>query len=146
MLNVWYKGGNVTVLTNAPLYFDGVFEPEWFDDPLVKEMVKDVDDSEVVGPYLIISPVLGPIAPTHLSGGVKVLILLLKDPNFIYNISNCGDNCSHWLLEIAKDKNVTVNLRHIMKFKDEPFEIRILNDDVVVTTMKELIPIAGRYV
>ena len=41
MLNVWYKGGNVTVLTNAPLYFDGVFEPEWFDDPLVKEMVKD---------------------------------------------------------------------------------------------------------
>ena len=58
MLNVWYKGGNVTVLTNAPLYFDGVFEPEWFDDPLVKEMVKDVDDSEVVGPYLIISPVI----------------------------------------------------------------------------------------
>ena len=92
MLNVWYKGGNVTVLTNAPLYFDGVFEPEWFDDPLVKEMVKDVDDSEVVGPYLIISPVLGPIAPTHLSGGVKVLIILLKDPNFIYNISNFGDN------------------------------------------------------
>lgn len=104
MLNVWYKGGNVTVLTNAPLYFDGVFEPEWFDDPLVKEMVKDVDDSEVVGPYLIISPVLGPIAPTHLSGGVKVLILLLKDPNFIYNISNCGDNCAKWILKIAEEK------------------------------------------
>ena len=47
MLNVWYKGGNVTVLTNAPLYFDGVFEPEWFDDPLVKEMVKDVPRIEV---------------------------------------------------------------------------------------------------
>ena len=144
MLNVWYKGGNVTVLTNAPLYFDGVFEPEWFDYPLVKEMVKDVDDSEVVGPYLIISPVLGPIAPTHLSGGVKVLILLLKDPNFIYNISNCGDNCAKWILKIAEEKaliqheDLVVYLEHIMRFENN-FCIKILNTGKEVRTMQDYV-------
>lgn len=146
MLNVWYKGGNVTVLTNAPLYFDGVFEPEWFDDPLVKEMVKDVDDSEVVGPYLIISPVLGPIAPTHLSGGVKVLILLLKDPNFIYNISNCGDNCAKWILKISREKDLTINLRHIMEFPEEEFQAEILNNGVIVQDMNSFVDIAAEYV
>ena len=138
MLNVWYKGGNVTVLTNAPLYFDGVFEPEWFDDPLVKEMVKDVDDSEVVGPYLIISPVLGPIAPTHLSGGVKVLILLLKDPNFIYNISNCGDNCAKWILKIAEKKDLTVYLQHVMRFEGT-FKIQIMNTGKIVCNPEEYV-------
>ena len=144
MLNVWYKGGNVTVLTNAPLYFDGVFEPEWFDVPLVTEMVKDVDDSEVVGPYLIISPVLGPIAPTHLSGGVKVLILLLKDPNFIYNISNCGDNCAKWILKIAEEKaliqheDLVVYLEHIMRFENN-FCIKILNTGKEVRTMQDYV-------
>ena len=113
---------------------------------IIKEMVKDVDDSEVVGPYLIISPVLGPIAPTHLSGGVKVLILLLKDPNFIYNISNCGDNCAKWLLEIGRQKDVTINLRHMMGFgKETEFNIKIKNNGKIVQSMKELIPVASYY-
>ena len=100
MLNIWYRGGDIKVMTDAPDYFDVAFRPEWFEDDLVKKMIKDVDKSDVIGPYLIISPVLGPIAPTYLSGGVKVLILLLKEPKFIYNLSNCGDNCAKWILEI----------------------------------------------
>lgn len=94
MLNIWYCGGNVEVLTDAPRYFDNVWEDEWLEDPLVKQMIKDVDNSEVISPHLIESPVLGPIGPKDISGGVKVLILLLKDTSFIYNISNCGDNCA----------------------------------------------------
>ncbi len=48
--------------------FDNNYEEEWFDDPLVKEMVLDVDKSEVLSPYCIQSPVLGQIPPTGLSG------------------------------------------------------------------------------
>ena len=29
-------------------YFNNNFEREWFDDPLVREMVRDVDKSEVI--------------------------------------------------------------------------------------------------
>lgn len=146
MLNIWYRGGDIKVMTNAPSYFNVAFRPEWFEDDLVKKMIKDVDKSDVIGPYLIISPVLGPIAPTYLSGGVKVLILLLKEPKFIYNLSNCGDNCAKWILEIAKQKDLTINLRHMMNFgKDTDFEIKIKNGGEVVHSMKELIPIASKY-
>jgi hypothetical protein len=37
-------------------------------------MILDVDKSVVVSSHLIDSPVLGPISPKELSGGVKTLI------------------------------------------------------------------------
>ena len=58
--------------------FDNNYEEEWLDDLLVKEMVLDVDKSEILSPYCIQSPVLGQIPPTGLSGGVKALIMALK--------------------------------------------------------------------
>ena len=139
MLNIWYCGGNVEVLTDAPRYFDNVWEDEWLEDPLVKLMIKDVDNSEVISPHLIESPVLGPIGPKDISGGVKVLILLLKDTSFIYNISNCGDNCAKWILEICKDRDIVAYLEHVMHFKD-PFDIKVLNTGNVVHRMQDLIP------
>lgn len=44
-------------------------------DPVVKQMVLDIDNSEVISNGAIKSPVLGIISPTALSGGVKALIL-----------------------------------------------------------------------
>ena len=145
MLNIFY-GDMPEAIYNTSAYFKFNYEKDWITEPRVADMIKDVDNSTVLGTGAIDSPVLGVIAPINLSGGVKTLILIDKVPDKVFNASNCGDNCAHWLLEIAKDKDVTINLRHIMKFKDEPFEVRILNDDVIVTNMKDLIPIAGRYV
>jgi hypothetical protein len=69
-------------------------------------MIKDVDKSEVVGPHLIQSPVLGPISPRELSGGVKTLLLLAFDNSGkIFNATACGDNCAKWILEIAQNKD-----------------------------------------
>ncbi|WP_405755292.1 DUF4869 domain-containing protein [Anaerovibrio slackiae] len=39
-------------------------------------MIFDVDKSKVIGANLIESPVLGPIPPERLSGGVKTLLLM----------------------------------------------------------------------
>ena len=49
MLKIWYYA-NIEYMKDAPLYFDNVYEDEWIEDSFVKEM----------------------------SGGVKVLILMLK--------------------------------------------------------------------
>ena len=40
----------------------------------------------------------------------------------------------------------TINLRHLMKFEVEPFDIRILNTNEIVHTMEELVSIAGEFV
>ena len=60
------------------------------------KMIQDVDHCTVISSHVIDSPILGAITPRELSGGVKVLILMLKDDSFIYNMSNCGDNCVYF--------------------------------------------------
>ena len=49
--------------------------------------IQDVDHCTVISSHIIDSPILGAITPRELSGGVKVLILMLKDDSFIYNMS-----------------------------------------------------------
>ncbi len=145
MLTIIYGDAPQSVY-NTNVYFKNTYEPEWFESDIAKKMVKDVDDSDVVSGECINSPVLGQISPERLSGGVKTLLLVLNESDRVFNVSTCGDNCAKWLLEIGKQKDVTVNLRHMMSFgKDTEFEIRVANGGEIVHSMKELIPIASKY-
>lgn len=130
---------------NTAVYFRNVYQDDWFEDDLAKKMIKSVDKSEVVGPHLIQSPVLGPISPLELSGGVKTLLLVHNVPDKVFNASTCGDNCARWLLRIAAERDVTVNLRHMMDFGAGKFTIEILNTGDVVHSMAELVVIAGAF-
>ncbi len=130
-----------------PVYFDNQYEDEWITDPLTIEMIEDVDKSEVVSSHLIESPVLGPISVKEISGGVKTLILMAFDETQkVFNASACGDNCAKWILEIGKRKDLTINLRHIMNFGKEDFEIKILNTGEMVHNMRQFIETAAEYV
>lgn len=146
MLNI-YLGDMENAIYHPPVYFDNTYEDEWITDRLSVEMIKDVDKSEVVGPHLIQSPVLGPISTKELSGGVKTLMLMaFDDSGKVFNASACGDNCAKWIIEIAKYKDLTINLHHIMDFGKDQFEAKIINTGDVVHSMTEFISIAGRYV
>ena len=145
ILNVFF-GDMPEAVYNTAVFFKNDYEDEWIIDPFVKEMIRDVDRSEVLDSGVIDSPVLGKIPPLGLSGGVKTLILVLFEPRKIFNASTCGDNCAKWLLKIAADEDRTINLRHIMDFGTEPFEINILNADTVVHSMREFVDIAIKYV
>ena len=145
MLSIIY-GDMQNSIYNTNVYFKNTYEPEWFESDLAKKIVKDIDNSDVLSGECINSPVLGQIPPERLSGGVKTLLLMLNEPDKIFNATTCGDNCAKWILEIGKQKDLTINLRHMMGFgKDTEFEIRIQNGGEVVHSMKELIPIAHRY-
>ena len=146
MLSI-YLGDMETAIYHPPTYFDNMYEDEWLTEPLSVEMIEDVDRSKVIGPHLIESPVLGPISPKELSGGVKTLILMaLDENNMVFNASACGDNCSKWILKIAEKKDLTINLRHIMDFGEETFEAQILNNGRQVHDMQEFVEVAGEYV
>ena len=146
MLNIWvgdYKGENVVEFSDT--VFPDLYEDEWFEDPFVKEMILDVDQSVVVGPLLIQSPVLGPIAYSELSGGVKALILMYKMDEYIFNATNCGNNCAKWIQRISEKKDLTIKLEYVMEFQDdEYFNIRIMQtgdvahkkEDYVMAYMK----------
>ena len=145
MLNIFY-GDMPDAVYNTAAYFKYDYEDSWIVDPVVKDMILDVDKSVVLDSGVIDSPVMGKIPPLGLSGGVKTLILVKFDTKKVFNASTCGDNCAKWLLKIAENEERTVNLRHLMDFGDGYFTIRILNTNQIVHTMDELVPIAGEYV
>lgn len=146
MLNI-FLGKMDDAIYFPPVYFDNQYKDEWITNELSVKMIKDVDRSSVIGERLIDSPVLGPISTKELSGGVKTLILMaFDDTGKVFNASACGDNCAKWILEIGKLKDLTINLRHIIEFGDEEFEIRILNTGETIHNMLEFINIAGKYV
>ena len=135
MLSV-YLGEMEQAIYYPPAYFDNQYEDEWITDKLSIEMIRDVDKSEVIGPHLIESPVLGPISVKEISGGVKTLMLLAFDQSGrVFNASACGDNCAKWILKIGREKDLTINLRHLMDFGNNEFELKILNTGDMVYNM-----------
>ncbi len=111
-------------------YFLVHFVAEAYNDKYNKSVVR--------GAYLIESPVLGPIPPERLSGGVKTLILIAHDSEHVFNASACGNNCARWLLKIAEQKDVTVRLGYLMDFGEGEFEITVLNTGNICRNMEEL--------
>ena len=119
---------------HPPTYFDNVYADEWITDPFSVAVIKDIDKSDVLGPRAIDSPYLGSISVKDLSGGVKTLILMKFDESGkIFNASACGDNCARWICEIARSKDLTINLHHIMDFSEcADFEAIIVNTGKIV--------------
>lgn len=145
MLSVFF-GQMADAIYNTSAYFQYDYEDSWITDPITREMIRDIDKSLVLDSGVIDSPVLGKIPPVQLSGGVKTLILVRFEKDKIFNASTCGDNCARWLLRIAENEDRTINLRHLMDFGSDPFEIKILNTGDIVRSMSELVPIAGLFV
>ena len=142
MVSIYY-GDMPEAIYNPALYFKNTYTDDWIIDDLSKAMIKDVDKSDVIGPRVIDSPVLGGISPRELSGGVKTLMCMYKCPNKIFNASACGDNCAKWILHIAEElqkqgKDLLIRLGYLMDFGEEPFEIEISNLGKVVHNSREL--------
>ena len=145
MLKV-YLGSCDKEIYNPPAYFINQYEDEWLVTDLAKDMIKDVDKSEVIGPRLIQSPVLGPISPRELSGGVKTLLLMAFDESGrLFNATAFGDNCAKWILKIAEEKDLTICLHHSMNFGPGPYEIKILNNDCIVHNQEEWLDVVYDY-
>ncbi len=124
---------------HPPTYFDNRYEDEWITDPLSVKMIKDIDNSDVISAHLIQSPVLGAIPVRDISGGVKTLILMAFDKSGkIFNASACGDNCARWIAELGRQKDLTINLHHVMDFSEvAEFEALIMNTGKTVHSYEE---------
>lgn len=105
MLSVFF-GWDKTIILDVDTYFNHVYEEEWFNDPFVREMIQDIDNSTVLSSHCIQSPAFGQIPPTMLSGGVKSCIMLYKMPNFYTDLMVFGENCEPWLCKIFKSRDI----------------------------------------
>lgn len=140
-----FLGDMPKAIYNTEIYFKNKYKESWLLEPLIQEMIKSIDGSVVVNGKVIDSPYLGMIPPTSLSGGVKTLILIQNEPKTVFNASTCGDNCASWLLKLAENKDITINLNHIMDF-GKSFEVYVMNEKKTVNNMLDFTLIAGQYV
>lgn len=148
MLHVYIKSQkdlenweNPEYLGKVSEYFNFEYEPEWFNDPFIKKIILEVDNTIVRNDGTLYSDALGAIVPKQLSTGCKALILCYK-VNIKINGDRMGDNCCKLLLEISKYKDVYISLSHIMEFPVE-FEIFLDNDNRILYSRKEFV---SRYV
>lgn len=137
--------GKMEKVEYGPSWFKYNYKPEWFKDPFVQEMVKGVDNSVFVDGIVIDSPVLGPIPPERLSGGLKTLIMIYKRPELIFDATSCGQNCAEWLIKIGEKVDVKICLEYLMSF-DEPFEIMLENENRLINSKEDYILTAMKYI
>ncbi len=145
MLNIFF-GDMPEAIYNTEVFFINVYDDDWITDEFARKIIKKIDKSEVLDSQAIKSPVLGIIPPERLSGGTKTLLLIKNMPDKVFNASTCGDNCAGFILQLARNTDLTINLRHLMDFGKRRFKARILNDGAVVNGMEELLFEAVKYV
>ena len=145
MLHIYF-GDMPDAIYNTSIYFNNTYKDSWITDQMTKDMIKAVDNSDVIDSKTIMSPIFGNMSPKKLSNGVKTLILISFDRKKVFNASTCGDNCAEWILRMAKERKVVINLRHLMDFGSEPFKIKIMNTNKIVKNMAELVFEAGEFV
>lgn len=118
---------------------------EWFETQLVKDIIKDVDKTECYGAYNMKSPVLGPINYTMLSNGTCNLIIATQiGLNHTLNATKCGDNCAKWLVRIAQEKDLKINLNYPMVFPED-FEAVVINDNSKIQNLKDYVKKVFEY-
>ena len=146
MLSIYFNtfGKNDEILNN-PAYIDN--PKSWFDNqggrhfitgPFERALILDIDKSTVVSENVLENPMFGGISSRELSTTSKTAILVKNLPQYIFNGSRMGDNAAKWLLKAGETQDLTIRLGYLMKFP-EPFQIRIVNTNSIVTTWKEYV-------
>jgi hypothetical protein len=128
---------------DAWVRFNKPYVYEWMKDDFVKQMVLDVDKTEIREDLSIYNTYLGIIPVESLSTDVKNL-MIGYGTKLVLNASKCGDNCAKWIYEISKKKDLYITLYHIMVFPDDLKAI-ILNDNRQINNYREYHSIMCEY-
>lgn len=116
-------------------YFDHNYEDEWLEDPLVIQMIQTIDKSTVLSSTAVESPIFGVMPLTNISGGVKALILLLKQDRPIYSPA-CGDNCTEYMIQIGELRDCLIYVGHYLQFPRD-FTAKCIDNGKIVNTFEE---------
>lgn len=124
-------------------YFDNCYEEDWFTSELAKNILKGIDRvyeinglSFTARHFVDDKPVV--ISPDKLSSGTKALLILLNTDEQYVCVSRCGDNCILYLLEIAKEKPITITINN--SFSPQPdFEFYSINDKKIFSTYEDFV-------
>lgn len=107
------------IVYNVPPVF-GVFKEDWwFDDPLIKRVIKDIDHKDVDGGNAVeLLASRYQMMPDRLCGGTKTLCLIKFTP-VILTMTLMGENCYKYLFEITRNEDRRIAMTSFCMFTDE---------------------------
>lgn len=145
MLRIYF-GSLPDEIYNTEMFYENQYDRNWVIDDFASEVIREIDDSQVVAPDMIQNDIFGTFSSTELSAGVKTLLLIRNMPNKTFNISNCGDNCAKYLLQLAEARDIKVTLHHAMDFGTS-FSVKVINEGKrrVVKDPIEFLMLAHHY-
>lgn len=124
MLNIHFGRDNVDmsqIIMNPLAYFRNHREVDWFNDPFVRGIIKEIDKAEVIRDEAILKENGRGITPEQLAGGTQTLICIYKNPDIVFYGEPMGDNCVPFLMEIAERYDICLLLEHFMDFREEDY-------------------------
>ena len=139
MLKVWF-GESEKALKSGNGYFDNWLDDSCLETEFAKRIVKAIDKSDLISKNLVQSPVIGAVPPSFLSGGTKSLLILKYSDN-VMSITAFGKNCYPYIIEISKDKDITIHSNNAFRIFEcgDLDMVLVLNDDSYVYSDEELI-------
>lgn len=135
MLKIWSGPFRDDCITDVNLYFKTHKKSDWFNHNWVRKVIKDIDRVDAIQDEYMISPVIGAMSPNDLSSGCKCLIMMYNLPDSNVYASRCGDNCAKYIVELSRQRDVTITLHHAMLFNID-FEGKIMNTGQEFNTYK----------
>ena len=97
------KANGKMVVQDNRAFFRKYYDPKWFDDYVVQNIIYYVDRAEVIMDDILRGFNGKTIIPEQLSTGAKTAILVWKFPDVIFNMSQCGDNAFKCVMDICSD-------------------------------------------
>lgn len=148
MLKIWqgtYTRWDKKALDSPDDYFDDNFDKKNVLSEFSRRLIKDCAKADVIADNVFEHEWRGVHTIKELASGVKTILLAKYNPEVIVDISFCGDNCIPYLIEISRERDITVIGSRLVDFFDEDMYgdsaegIYVMNDDTYYTDDLEYI-------
>lgn len=117
--------------------FRNNYEDEWFDEPMVQNIITSIDKNKILARNVFESEFLGIIGPDKLSGGCKALILAYKLPEMEQWIGLFGDNCIPLLINFSSQNDIHIVVSYIPQNLPENFDAEFVNNGITTHNYNE---------
>lgn len=142
MLNIHFGISPNKVIISTREYFNHKLSHDCLTTDFAKDIIRKIDNSEVLSNRAIDSPVLGIVPPDSISGGAKALLIAMfkEDDGKYLMLEQMGENCYPFLYDIAKRKDILLYTEMIPVFDySDGLEVCIENLGIIIRSGEEIL-------
>lgn len=120
MLNLIFQKAKAkdpkTVRVDSRDFFSIEKKVEWFQDPFVQQIIREVDHAECEEGFVLRNEEGIAIPPEYLSTGAKTAICVYEFPELIFNATQMGDNALNFVLQLSLERDITLLVYRVLPY------------------------------